>query len=178
MKPIKEILFFGLVLVGLWILSDSVDRSGILADPIKSLYFWSGWLAFGALVIGLFMRRWGRFFGHCALVFSLWHLMIFIDFDFYFAWELMLRDVLQKYYLFVGILGLLIMLFLGAFSLFGRFYRFFAWLVFACIALSLAHIVMIQKVLGLAYWAVIIVVVSASIYKIWRLQTSNRSLKP
>lgn len=177
-KRIGEGLFFLLMLVGLGFLSDRVEQAGGLADPVKFFYFWSGWLSFGALIGGMLVRKWGRFLGHCALVFALWHLLIFIAFDFSFAWDLMGMEILQKYYLDVGIFALLLMLILGVFSFFGTFFRPLVWLVFACVILSLMHVVMIQKVLGLAYWIVSIGTIGVLGYKIIRLmQKSNRSLK-
>lgn len=175
-KRIAEVLFFLLILAGLWFLSDRVEQAGIGADPVKSFYFWSGWLSFGALIGGMLVRKWGRFLGHCALVFALWHTLIFMGFDFNFDWDLMGREIVQKSYLDVGIFALLLMLILGAFSFFGTFFRSLAWLVFACAVLSLVHMVMIQKVLGLGYWAVIIGTMGVLGYKILR-QKSNRPLK-
>lgn len=171
---IKEGLFFLLVLLGLYIISDRMEQAGGLADPVKFFYFWSGWLSFGALMGGILMRKWGRFLGHCALVLALWHTLIFVVFDFNLAWDLMGIEILQKHYLYVGILALLLMLILGVFSFFGTFFRSLVWLVYACVILSLVHIVMIQKVLGLSYWAVIIGVVSVLGYKI---QKSKRPFK-
>lgn len=179
-KRISEGLFFLLAFLALWFVSDRVEQMGVLADPVKFFYFWSGWLSFGALIVGMFMRKWGRFLGHCALLFALWHTLIFLYFDFGFAWNLMGMEILQKYYLYVGIFAFLVMLFVGFFSFFGTFFRPLVWLVFICAALSLAHIVMIQKVLDLSYWAVVIGTIGVLGYKIKhtiRKSKSNRSLK-
>lgn len=165
-KRIIEGLFFLLALVALGFISDQVEQIGVLADPIKFFYFWSGWLSFGTLIAGMLMRKWGRFLGHCALLFALWHTLIFLYFDFGFAWDLMGMEILQKYYLYAGIFAFLVMLFLGFFSFFGTFFRPLVWFVFACVILSLAHIVMIQKVLDLSYWAVVIATLSVLGYKI------------
>lgn len=177
-KRISEGLFFLLAFLLLCFMSDRVEQMGVLADPVKFFYFWSGWLSFGALIAGMLMRKWGRFLGHCALLFALWHTLIFLYFDFGFAWDLMGMEVLQKYYLYVGIFALLLMLVLGIFSFFGTFFRPLVWLVFGCVVLSLVHIVMIQKVLNLSYWVVVIGTISVLGYKIAHfIKKSKRSFK-
>lgn len=178
LKQIGEGAFFLGVFLALWIISDQVDQSGRLADPVKFFYIWSGWLSFAALLGGLLFRKMGRFLGHCALVFALWHTLIFIVFDFGLNWDLMGMEILQKPYVDIGILALLLMLILGGFSFFGTFFRSLVWVVFACILLSLAHIVMIQKVLNLFYWLMIVGVIGVLMYKVFSfVKRLNRPFK-
>lgn len=146
-------------------LSYGIEQFGDLSDPLKSLYIWSGWLSFSALILGLFAGAWGRFLGLCALVLGLWHLSLFVIFDFYFEWGLMWKEILQKHYLYYGIAALVLMIILGICSFLGTFWRFLLWLVLCCAIFSLVHIVMIQKVLSAFYWLVVLCASAALGYK-------------
>lgn len=156
MRVFKELAVFGVVLIAIFVGSYAIEQYFGLSDPIKVLYFWSGWLSFGSLVLGLIAGRWGRALGHCALAFAILHLGIFVYFDFDFDWDLMAIEILQKNYIVLGLLGFVGMLILGYFSFSRRFYRILFWLVLICIGSALLHIVQIQKVLSWEYWAVIL----------------------
>lgn len=169
MIVLKEIFTFILGLSGLFGIAYAIEQFGGLSDPAKVLYFWSGWLSFGSLVLGLLGRKWGRFLGHCALAFGLLHLSVFVYFDFYFAWDLMLKEIREKTYIYLGIFSLVGIIVLGGFSFAQRFYRPLVYVVLACVGLGLLHIVMIQKVLGLGYWIVIIVSLAILLQKVYKL---------
>lgn len=173
MIALKEIFVFILALCGLFGMSYAIEQFGGLSDPAKVLYFWSGWLSFGSLVLGLLGRKWGRFLGHCALAFGLLHLSVFVYFDFYFAWDLMLKEIGEKTYIYLGIFSLVGMIVLGGFSFAQKFYHPLVYVVLVCVGFGLLHIVMIQKVLGLGYWIVIGISVGVLGIKIF----APRSLK-
>lgn len=151
----KEILVFVLGFLFLFGGCYLIEQYGGLSDALKFLYFWSGWLSFECMILGLILKRWGRFLGLVALEFALIHLSIFVYFDFNFAWDLMQIELVQKYYIYYGICALGIMLVLGFFSFVGTFWHPLFYGVLGAIALGLMHIVMIQKVLKIQDYAVI-----------------------
>ncbi|WP_027326991.1 hypothetical protein [Helicobacter pametensis] len=166
MKCLRESIVFWAFVAFLFGIFRILEQFGGLSDPVKVFYFWSGWLCFGSLVLGLLGRKWGRFLGHCALAFGLLHLSIFVYFDFYFAWDLMFEEIGEKTYIYLGIFSLLGMMVLGGFSFARRFYRPLVYLVLVCVALGLLHIVMIQKVLAVWHWLVIGGVILIGFWKV------------
>lgn len=137
---------------------------GFYADPSKVFYQWSGWGAFGALVLGMVLPK-GKWWGLLSLVLALLHLSVFVFFDFYFDWGLMMAEVSKKPYIYAGILALGAMSVLGVFSFF-RFYPFLRFGVWGAVFLSLTHIILIQKSLSLLMWGVIAVSVGILGFKI------------
>lgn len=128
---------------------------GNFTDPTKVFYQWSGWGAYLALVAGMVLPK-GKWWGILALIFALLHLSVFVFFDFYFEWGLMIAELVKKPYIYAGIGALGLMSVLGIFSL-GKFYPILRYGVWGAVICSLIHIVMIQKILDWKIWVVILV---------------------
>lgn len=128
---------------------------GFYADPSKVFYQWSGWGAFGTLILGMILPK-GKWWGLLSLNLALLHLSVFVFFDFYFDWGLMIEDINKKPYIYAGIGALGVMSVLGIFSIL-RFYPFLRFGVWGAVILSLIHIVLIQKSLSLLMWGIITV---------------------
>lgn len=147
---------------------------GNFTDPTKVFYQWSGWGAYLALVAGMVLPK-GKWWGILALIFSLLHLSVFVFFDFYFEWGLMLSELTKKPYIYAGIGALGLMSVLGIFSLI-KFYPILKFGVWGAVICSLIHIVMIQKVLDWKIWVVILVsvgVLGVKILKAFKPKKQN-----
>lgn len=142
-----------------------LSLEGNFTDPTKVFYQWSGWIAYGALLAGLVLP-WGKWWGIFALLVGLLHLSVFVFFDFYFEWGLMIAELTKKPYTYAGIGALGLMGVLGIFSL-GKFYPILRFGVWGAVVCSLLHIVMIQKVLSWQVWMVILVSVGVLGVKIF-----------
>lgn len=137
---------------------------GNFTDPVKVFYQWSGWGAYLVLVAGMVLPK-GKWWGILALIFAFLHLSVFVFFDFYFEWGLMIGELSKKPYIYAGIGALGLMGVLGIFSLI-KFYPILKFGVWGAAICSLVHIAMIQKVLGWKIWVVILVSIGILIIKI------------
>ncbi|RDU70090.1 hypothetical protein CQA62_01365 [Helicobacter cholecystus] len=146
-------IFLAILMGGFYIL---LEIEGNLTDPTKIFYQWSGWIAYGALVGGLVLP-FGKWWGLFALLMGLLHSSVFVFFDFYFDWGLMLAEIIKKPYIYAGVFGLILMIILGIFSLGKKFYSILRYGVYGAVIGSLVHIVMIAKVLSWQIWGVILV---------------------
>lgn len=162
-KIIATFIFFALFVGGFYTL---LELEGKFTDPAKIFYQWSGWIAYGALVGGLILP-WGKWWGLLALLVGLLHLSVFVFFDFYFDWGLMIAELTNKSYIYAGVIGLTLMSVLGIFSL-KKFYPILRYGVYGSVISSLVHIVMIQKVLSWQIWGVIAVSVGVLGVKIFK----------
>lgn len=145
--------------------SGMLSLEGSFTDPAKVFYVWSGWGAYLALVGGMILPK-GKWWGILALILALLHLSVFVFFDFYFEWGLMLSELSKKPYIYAGMGALGLMGVLGIFSL-GKFYPILRYGVWGAVICSLVHTVMIQKVLGWKIWVVILVSVGVLGVKIF-----------
>lgn len=125
------------------------------ADPSKVFYRWSGWGAFGALVLGMVLPK-GKWWGLLSLNFALLHLGVFVFFDFYFDWGLMIEEIDKKPYIYAGIGALGVMSVLGVFSFAKRFYPPLKFLAFIATFLGIIHIVLIQKAFSFWVWGIVV----------------------
>lgn len=138
---------------------------------LEGLYNYTGWFAFVLLFVGLWLPNpLGKIFGILAFVGVCWHLMIFVHLDFGLDLKLAVQKILFEKPLIVGSLGFLLMGCAFLVSLLGVF-RVFKMhvLVYVSLILSLAHILMLQKVLDGFYYAMFGLVLCALAFKIWRL---------
>ncbi|ANV98169.1 hypothetical protein BBW65_04855 [Helicobacter enhydrae] len=145
-------------------------------DPLKPLYFWSGWLSFACLLGGLILPN-GRFWGLIALVFAILHLSVFVYFDFYFDFVGMLEELSQKYYLYFGLICLIGFVILGGFSFAGKFYPSLVFVVMLCVFFGFLHIIAIQKVVKTSHIVVGSIVVCVLVYKIFQKINKSRRIE-
>lgn len=141
---------------------------GFYADPSKIFYQWSGWGAFGALVLGMVLPK-GKWWGILSLDFALLHLSVFVFFDFYFDWGLMIAEVSKKPYIYAGIGALGVMSVLGAFSFAKRFYPTLKFLVLIATFLGVIHIMLIQKAFSFWVWGAVILSLLILGFKIFKI---------
>lgn len=153
LKRVVGVSVFLAILVGGFCILLSLE--GNFTDPAKVFYQWSGWGAYLALIAGMILPK-GKWWGILALILGLLHLSVFVFFDFYFEWGLMMAELIKKPYIYAGIGALGPMSVLGIFSL-GKFYPILRYGVWGAVICSLIHIVMIQKVLDWKIWVVILV---------------------
>lgn len=174
MKMVKKLVGLGIflaILVGGFCFLLLIE--GDFTDPIKVFYQWSGWGAFGALVLGMIMPK-GKWWGLFALLLALLHLSVFVFFDFYFEWGLMIEEIAKKPYIYAGIGALGLMGVLGIFSL-GKFYPFLKFGVWGAVVFSLIHIVMIQKVISWQIGSVIVMSLGILSFKILKAYLHKRA---
>ncbi|RDU71717.1 hypothetical protein [Helicobacter brantae] len=153
-----------------------VEGLEFFADPIKVFYQWSGWGAYIALVAGMVLPK-GKWWGLLSLNLALLHLSVFMFFDFYFDWGLMIAEVSKKPYIYMGVGALVLMSVLGVFSFGKRFFPSLRFLVWGAMLLSLAHIVMIQKVLSLWIWGGVGVSLAILCFKVFKSSFSSNFKK-
>lgn len=143
---LKTLLFFLiLILVAVSISVIDVDSNPAMLDR---LYFYSGWITLISLVASLFLP-FKKYFGLFALIAGLIHLWIFVWVDFSFQWEFIYEELKQKWYIYVGMASLLLLVACGL----GSFFRYFALksLVYLSIILALIHIILILKKINMSY---------------------------
>ncbi len=165
-KKIQGTLLFVLAFVGLLFASYGIEQKILfdLDDPLKKLYIISGWASLSCLILGVF---WGKMLGLCALLFACIHVAIFVYFDFYFDWMLMLKELVQKYYLYFGVLAFSIMIILGFFSLY-RWFLILRYLVLLSLATACIHTIMTQKIITPIYMMLLAICILSIGYKLFK----------
>lgn len=147
----------------------------IYADPSKIFYQWSGWGAFGALILGMVLPK-GKWWGLLSLNLALLHLSVFVFFDFYFDWGLMIAEIGKKPYIYAGSLALGVMSVLGVFSFAKRFYPPLRFFVFIATFLGIIHIVLIQKAFSFWVWGIVILSLLILGFKIFKIFSHSSTI--
>lgn len=164
MKKLKAlfifVILFSCLFYGAWSIEQKIWID--LSDPLKNLYIISGWASLIFLIIGIFK---GKLFGLAALLFALLHLSIFVYFDFYFDWALILKEMMQKHYIYFGLIALILMVILGIWSFF-RWFPILRYLVFISLATACIHTIIAQKVITPIYMLLIVVCTLTIFYKL------------
>lgn len=141
---------------------------GIYADPSKVFYQWSGWGAFGALILGMILPK-GKWWGLLSLDLALLHLGVFVFFDFYFDWGLMIAEIGKKPYIYAGAGALGVMSVPGVFSFAKCFYSPLRFLVLIAVILGIIHIVLVQKAFSFWVWGIVILSLLILGFKIFKI---------
>ncbi len=167
---LDTLLMFGAFLL-LWQIVLGVEsyKIGDFADPLVSLYFFSGWVSIVFLVVSLVIfKPIKKSFGLLALVAALLHSGIFFAIDFNWEFSLILEELKSKHYLYFGFLSLILLI--VCFILGNYFHRFkLYYAVYIAVIFALIHFVLIQKILTMNYFIVIFVILSILIFKFLRL---------
>ncbi|WP_104722030.1 cytochrome b family protein [Helicobacter mesocricetorum] len=148
-----EILLMVGIFLLLWQIVLGVEsyQIGNFADPLASLYFFSGWVSIGFLVASLVVfKAIKKSFGLLALVSALVHSGIFFAIDFDWNFLLIVEELKSKYYLYFGFLSFVLLWICFLFG--GYFYRLkLYYAVYVAIVFALIHLLLIQKILSLSY---------------------------
>lgn len=171
----KKVFLFCLCLLPLLFLTCNAQNAN---DPIKYIYTFTGFSAFGFLfaslcitplrkVYNLLIYR--RMLGLFALFYAFLHFVNFFILDAQFDISFVLKETLDKPFIYLGMLAFLILVFMGLTSTKKLFAKFHKWhkLVYIALIFVVIHENMAQKVMGaLEYFfiAFAIVLVGYRIY--------------
>lgn len=115
-------LVFGLCLLPLVLLLHAAGNQGLGANPIEAVIRNLGDWALRLLLIGLaltplrrllglaWLLRLRRMLGLFAFFYALLHLLAYVVLDQFFAWEFILKDVLKRPFITVGVLSFVLLL--------------------------------------------------------------------
>lgn len=147
--------------LGLLLWRAATDRLG--AEPVEEITHWTGFWALTLLMVSLAvtpLRRlsgWNRIIqvrrplGLFAFFYAVLHLLTYLVLDQFFAWDLIVEDVLKRPYITVGTLALLLMVPLAVTSTkgwirrLGKRWQRLHRLVYLSAALGVLHFVWLVK---------------------------------
>lgn len=117
-----KVLVFGLCLLPLALLLHAAGNQGLGANPIEAVIRNLGDWALRLLLIGLaltplrrllglaWLLRLRRMLGLFAFFYALLHLLAYVVLDQFFAWEFILKDVLKRPFISVGVLSFVLLI--------------------------------------------------------------------
>lgn len=152
----KKIVLFSLCFMPMLYLAWSVQNAN---DPIKYIYTYTGFYALGFLMFSLSLQplkifinllKYRKMLGLFSLFYGLLHVSNFIILDAQFDIMFMIREVLKRPFISLGMVAFLILLFMGITSSKKLYVKYFRWhqLVYIALILILVHEILAQKVMG------------------------------
>jgi sulfoxide reductase heme-binding subunit YedZ len=173
-------LFIALLMPGIY-LSYEVFYLQDVNDPIKYIYTITGatalMLLFFTTTLSLIKKRinlikYRRMIGLYGFFYALLHMLNFVildaELDLIFAFE----ETLDKPFIYLGMIGFLILLFMAITStksLFKRFY-FYHQALYVALILGTIHFIMAQKSLSLIQWGYLLMMVTIAYFKLQQLK--------
>jgi len=152
----KRIYIYLLGILPLIVLSTQILYFENVVDPVKYIYTFTGVVAtvilFLSILISLFKKqinlmKYRRSIGLFGFFYSLLHLLNFVVFDAGFDFEFIIKETIDKPFIYLGMIAFLILLFMTITStkkLFKRFKNYHQFIYLALIAITI-HFVMAQK---------------------------------
>lgn len=168
----KKVFLFCLCLVPLLFLTCNAQ---VANDPIKYIYTFTGFSAFGFLLASLCitpLRKvynlliYRRMLGLFALFYACLHFINFFILDAQFDLSFVLKETVDKPFIYLGMIAFLILVFMGSTSTRRLFAKYNKWhkLVYIALILVVIHENMAQKVSGLLeYFLLVFAVVLLSL---------------
>lgn len=184
-KAVLHVILSGYLLV--YFYAGFTDNLG--ADPVKALLHFTGIGAVNTLLFTLLISpiaqylpipsamRLRRLIGIYVFVYALAHLLTYISFELQFDWSLVLSEIVERPYITVGFLALLILFSLTITSpnrvkrLLGKRWQLLHNAIYLVLFLSLLHFTWSRKTAlqdPLIYWCLAVVIMSFRVKKLKR----------
>jgi len=155
-------------------------------DPIKYIYSITGSTAIVILLLTTFISlikkyvnliKYRRMIGLYGFFYSLLHFLNFYVFDAEFKLDFVIKESLDKPFIYLGMISFIILIFMAITSkktLYPKYYKYHR-LLYAVLVLVTVHFTMAQKSLSITQWVYLLVIIILLLLKFY--QKKNLLLK-